>query len=342
MTAWVTILVLILANALYVSAEYAAVGARRSRMRRLGADGNRRATRLLQYIESPAGLVRYVSASQIGITLGSLMLGAYAQAVFGGPVGRLLASWVHLAPDTARSVAEVSILTGLTGAQLVLGELVPKALALQYPTETALLTVQPMLWSLAFFRPFAAVLNAAANLLLRLFRSNLSGHRHIHSPDEIDLLIAESRNGGLLEADEQERLHRALRLGLRSARELMVPRDRLTMLPVDTSWEDVLRTVSASPFSRIPVYRGTADHIIGTLRVKDLVARYIAEGPVPLERLIRPVARLRADLPADRVVSLLRERRVHQAVVVDTPGRAIGLITIQDVLNELLGAGVKA
>ena len=117
----------------------------------------------------------------------------------------------------------------------------------------------------------------------------------------------------------------------------MVPLDRLTMLRVDTPWEEVVRAVSGSPFSRIPVYRDAPDRIVGTLRVTDLVSRYISEGPLPLERLARPVVELAHDLAADRVVTVLREKRAHQAVVVDRPGHAIGLITIQDVLSELLG-----
>jgi putative hemolysin len=336
-TVWVTVALFILANALYVGAEFGAVGVRRSRIRRLSDDGNARARRLLPFIENPAALVRYVSASQIGITLSSLTLGAYAQAMFGVPLAASLARWLTLDAAAAHATAEAGILIGLTAGQVVLGELVPKSLALQYPTEVALFTILPMQWSLAIFRPFAALLNHTAVFVLRILGSTASTHRHIHSPDEIELLIAESRDGGLLEPEEHRRLHRALRLGLRSARDLMVPINRLTMLRLDTPWPEVMRVVAASPFSRIPVYQDAPERITGTLRVKDLVTRYVAEGPLPLERLIRPVAELAHDLPADRVLSVLRERRMHQAVVVDRPGHAIGVITIQDVLSELLG-----
>jgi CBS domain containing-hemolysin-like protein len=337
-TVWITVAVCIFVNALYVAAEFGAVGVRRSRIRRLSDDGHRLASWLLPFIENPAELVRYLSASQIGITLSSLTLGAYAQAAFSLALAGSLAAWVSIDARTSRSIAEAIILLGLAGAQLILGELVPKSLALQHPTEVALFTILPMRWSLAIFRPFAALLNRSATLVLRLFGAKTSTHRHIHSPEELELLIAESRDGGLLEPDEHRRLHRALRLGLRSARDLMVPRDRLTMLRIDTPWEDVLRTVTASPFSRIPIYRDAPDRIVGTVRVRDLVARYVAEGPVPLQRLLRPIAEINQDLPADRVIDVLRDRRAHQAVVVDTPGHAVGLVTIQDVLNELLGS----
>jgi CBS domain containing-hemolysin-like protein len=119
----------------------------------------------------------------------------------------------------------------------------------------------------------------------------------------------------------------------------MVPLARLTSLSIDLPWDEVVRSVAASPFSRLPVYRGSPDHIVGTLRVKDLVHRYITHGPTDLRQLMRPVVRVQQDLPADRVVTVLRERRAHQAVVVDAADRPLGLITIQNLLEALLGAG---
>jgi putative hemolysin len=224
----------------------------------------------------------------------------------------------------------------------VLGELVPKSLALQFPTQVALATVLPMRWSLVVFRPFLALVNGSATTVLRWAGMSGASHRHIHSPDEIEMLLVESRDGGLLEPDEQQRLHRALRLGVRTARDLMVPLEKLTMLKDDTPWPDVVRVVAASPFSRLPVYRDAPDSIIGTLRVKDLLHHYVLEGEPPaLGRLARPLARVAHSLPADRVIALLRERRVHQAVVTDDQGRVLGLITIQDVLAEFLGGSRK-
>jgi len=244
---------------------------------------------------------------------------------------------------SATSTAAIVVLVLLTAAQVVLGELVPKSLALQFPSQVAIATLLPMKWSLAVWRPFIALLNGSAVGLLKLVGIGVSGHRHIHSPEEIEMLIAESRDGGLLEPHEQRRLRSALRLGLRSARDLMVPLEKLTMLPVDTSWEDTVRLVAQSPYSRLPVYRDLPDRILGTLRVKDFVIRYVTEGPPPsIENLLRPVARVLHTVPADQVITILRERRMHQAVVTDEADRAIGLITIQDVLAQFLGSGMEA
>ncbi|MCC7042428.1 MAG: HlyC/CorC family transporter [Acidobacteria bacterium] len=340
--AWLIMALLIGANALYVAGEFAAVGVRRSRVRRLADDGNWLARRLLPHVEDRAALDRYVGTSQIGITLSSLMLGAYAQATLSLWLAPILERLFALTDLSALSAAVVVVLVVLTAAQLVLGELVPKTLALQYPTGTALATVLPMEWSLVAFRPLLTILNGAALIALRRLGAGDHGHQHLHSPEEIDLLIAESRDGGLLEPEEQQRLRRALHLNRRSAADLMVPRDRLTMIEVSASWNDVLQTVLSSSFSRLPVFRNTRDEIVGVLRVKDVVERYATTGAVPVETLMRPVLQIDASLSADRVLATLRERRAHSAVVVDSDRRALGLVTIQDVLSELLATDQAA
>jgi putative hemolysin len=337
-TVWAVISLLILINAGYVAAEFAAVGVRRSRIRQLAEEGHWLARRLLPVVEDASALDRYVGVSQIGITLSSLVLGAFAQATLAVSLAPHLAGWFTLDSDSASSAAAVVILLTLTTAQVVLGELVPKSLALQLPTQVALATVLPMRWSLAVFRPFLAVVNGSATAVLRALGMGNAGHRHIHSPQEIEMLLVESRDGGFLEPDEQDRLHRALRLGVRTARDLMVPLDRLTMLQDSTPWSEVVRIVAASPFSRLPVYRDTPDNVIGTLRVKDLLHYFVLEGEPPsIAALARPLFRIAASRPADRIIAQLRERRVHQAIVVDDNDRVIGLITIQDVLAEFLG-----
>ena len=174
--------------------------------------------------------------------------------------------------------------------------------------------------------------------LLKLLGMSSTGPRHVHSPEEIELLIAESRDGGLLEPLEQVRLHRALRLGLRTARQLMVPRARLAAIDASTPFEDVLRVVATSPYSRLPVYRGSLNHIAGILHTKDLVMDYISgTGGASILPLLRPIVRVRDSMPADRLLAFLRERRSHQALVEDDHGQVAGLITLEDVVAELLG-----
>ena len=331
------IVLLILFTALYVAAEFGAVGARRSRLRRLAEDGNALAARVLPVVEDPRELDRYIAVSQIGITLSSLLLGAYGQASLAPRVSPLVEQLMGVDRATAESTTAVVVLLSLTALAMILGELVPKSLALQDPTRMALATVLPMQWSQRLFSWSIDVLNGSGLLILRLLRVPSAGHRHVHSPEEIELLIAESRDGGLLEPEEQVRLARALRLGLRTARQLMVPRERLAALEVDTAFEDVLRAVTASPYSRLPVYRGSIDSVLGILHTKDLVTDFVQGGEGSVRSLLRPIVRVRDTMPADRLLGYLRDRRSHQAIVVDEHGRVAGLITLEDVLAELLG-----
>ena len=332
------ILLLILVTALYVAAEFAAVGARRSRLRRLAEDGNPLAARILPVVDDPHELDRYIAVSQIGITLSSLILGAYGQAAVAPRVAPLLSRIGGLDPAAAQSTAALVVLLVLTVLAMIVGELVPKSLALQNPTRAALATVLPMQWSLHLFSWAIKALNGSGALLLKLLRVPSTGHRHVHSPEEIELLIAESRDGGLLEPEEQIRLHRALRLGLRTASQLMVPRARLVAIDIATPLEQVPRFVAASPYSRFPVYRTDLDDVVGMLHTKDVVTEHVkGMGRRSLAAMLRPIPRVPHDMPADRLLTFLRERRSHQALVTDVEGRVSGLITLEDVVAELLG-----
>jgi CBS domain containing-hemolysin-like protein len=332
------IVALIVFNAVYVAAEFSAVSARRSRIRQLADRGNPLATWLLPLVESPAALDRYIAACQIGITLSGLLLGAFAQRTIATRLAPLLAEWGSMQEVAAQSTAAAIVLLLLTVAQVIFAELVPKSLALQYPTQTALYTLVPMVPSLWLYRPFIRWLNGAGTLFLRLVGAPAQAHRHIHSPDEIELLIAESRDGGLLEPDEHQRLQRALRLGMRQAKQLMVSRRRIAAVDVETPLDQLIPTLAHSPYSRLPVYRGSIDNVIGMVHVKDLVRWRVTGGDdVAIASLVRPIATVHESVTADRVLMALRERRAHQALVVDEFGGTAGLVTLEDVISELLG-----
>jgi putative hemolysin len=330
--------VLILINAVYVGAEFAAVSVRRSRIQQLASEGNPLAAWLLPLIESRAALDRYIAACQIGITLSSLLLGAFAQRTIALELAPLFGRFGGLQEVAAQSTSAIVVLLLLTIAQVIFGELVPKSLALQYPTQTALYTLVPMVPSLWLYRPFIKFLNGSGLFLLRSMGLPSQTHAHIHSPGEIELLIAESRDGGLLEPDEHRRLQRALRLNLRQAKQLMVPRPRISALDINTPLDDVTALVAQSAFSRLPVYRDSIDNVVGVLHTKDLVRwRVSDEGETTLDRLLRPIASVHESVTADRVLRELRARRSHQALVVDESGGTAGLLTLEDVLSELLG-----
>jgi putative hemolysin len=332
------IVVLTLLTALYVAAEFGAVSVRRSRLRQLAEDGHWLARRLLPLIGEPHALDRYIAASQIGITLTSLVLGAFGEAAITPDLAPIVGRVFKLEPHTAASVAGIGVLLTLTIFNVILGELVPKSIALQFPTQTAVATVLPMEWSLWLYRGFISVLNGSSNLLLRLLRIHQTGHRHVHSPEELELLIAESRDGGLLEPDEHRRLQRALRLRLRTARQLMVPRERIQAVDANEPFDTVRARLAESPFTRVPVYRGTLDHLVGTINTKQLALRLLTGAPLrSLADLLRPVVTVPDSMPGDRLLTLFRERRAHQAIVLDAGSHVAGLVSLEDVLQDLLG-----
>src|SRR5215213_10156038 len=278
----VVVLVLIsltLVLAFYVAAEFAAVSVRRSRIQQRAEEGSATARKLLPILGDSHRLDTYVAASQIGITITSLVAGAYAQA---------FERWGGMQSAAAATTATITILVALTIVQMVLGELVPKSLALQNPTRIALWTVIPMLWSMRAMSVFIKLLNGSGGMLLRLMRVPMAGHGHVHSPEEIEFLIAESRRGGLIKPDEQLRLRHALQLGERTARELMTPRTRIRALDVDSTVGEAILFAIKSPYTRLPVYEESIDNIIGVVHVRDLAAAasHDAASP-PLRALMR-------------------------------------------------------
>jgi putative hemolysin len=332
-----TIIVLMIAfTALYVCAEFAVVSVRRTRLQQYADQGRALAVRLLPIVDNPAAIDRYIAASQVGITLTSLVLGAFGQATITPPLAQLLGT-VGLGQTAAYSVATFVVLLCLTASQMVFGELLPKAVALRFPTETAIYTFLPMAWSMRLFSPLIKLLNGSGLLLLRLLGVKHSGHRHVHSPEEIDFLLRESSEGGVIAPEELQRLHSALHLGTRKVTQLMVPRDQIVAISVDARAQEVLALATESPYTRLPVYRGTLDTIVGILHTKDVLMTQIDGGRVAVRRLLRPAVYAPASTAADQLLVMFREQHSQQAVVIDEQGKVVGLVTLEDALADLFG-----
>ncbi|HVS66018.1 MAG TPA: hemolysin family protein [Thermoanaerobaculia bacterium] len=338
---WGVIAFLIACNGLYVAAEFAAITVRRSRIRQMAEEGNRLARTLLPTIEEAQSLDRYIAACQVGITISSLVLGAYGQATLSESLMPLFERWGGLQAAAAQSTSTAVVLVGLTTLQMVLGELVPKSLALQYPTRLALLTVLPMRWSEKVLAWFIAVLNGSGWFILRLLGVEPKPHRHLHSAEEIRFFVAESREGGHLAPEEERRLGHALALTQRTARELMVPRTSIVAVDEREGLEAAIEVAATSPYTRLPVYRETLDRIVGVVHAKDLAAAFLAEdgadGARDLASLTRPILIVHERMSADRVLALMREQKGVMAAVVDERGGTAGIVTTEDILTELLG-----
>jgi len=332
------ILVLVTVNALYVAAEFAAVGARRTRISELATNGDRVAQRLLPIMEDHQQLDRYIAACQIGITLSSIVVGFYGQAQLAPYIQPLLSSLGGLQDGAVAAISVILILVVLTLVQVVFGELLPKSVALRYPERLALATMRPMKWSLFVLRPFIAVLNGSAFAIMRAFGVSVtSEHSHVHSPEELEVLFRESARGGLIDAGEREMLQNVLHLQDRLARQIMVPRNRMDMVSIDGQPADVYRTVLASPHTRFLVFEGTSDTIVGVLHLKDLALAVRQNAEQTLQPLVREVLLLPETVSVSELWEQMRQTKHHLVVLFDEYGGVSGLVTLEDVLEEVFG-----
>lgn len=334
----VLLAVLIAANAFYVLAEFAAVSARRTRLRAQAEQGDGLARAALEQIEPPERLDDFVAACQVGITLSSLALGAVGQA----QLAPLVVPWFGWLGDAERigahSAAAALVLVGLTALQMVLGELVPKSLALYAPIRAVRWAAVPMRWSSRLLAWFVRALNGSGRLILRAVGHPATGHAHVHSPEELELLVAESGTEGLLELDESRRLRRALELRRRRARHLMTPRPRVQALDADLPAEELAEIVLNGPYTRYPVYRGDRENVVGILHSRDLAARLLAGEPVsPLDPMLHPVVMVPETMPSDEVLRVMHRNRALQLVVLDEFGGLAGIVSASDLLREVLG-----
>jgi CBS domain containing-hemolysin-like protein len=267
------------------------------------------------------------------------VLGAFGQATLGLALGEWLqrAAGMEMAP--ALGLSATIVLVVLTSAQVVLGELIPKTVALQFPVRTALYTYLPMKWSLVVMTPFIAFLNGSGNIVLRLFgASHARGHHHVHSPEEIEMLVSEGAATGAIAPDESDRLRAGLQLSRRTARELMVPRDRIAGLDLREPVEHLFERIERSPYTRLVAFQGSLDDVRGFVHVKDVASHLARDGrPVDLPGLLRPLLRLPGGLSAERVLGQLRQHRARLALIVNDAGDVEGLVTLQDLVSELLG-----
>lgn len=335
MTEFLVVALLIAVNAVYVAAEFAAVSVRKTQLRQLSQQGNAMAARLLTEIDNPLHLDRYIAACQVGITLSSLILGAYSQNQLSG----LLKPWYQSMGFThGVAISAVTVLVVLTIVQVLIAELVPKSLALQYTLRVALATYWPMRWSLVVFSGSIRFLNGCGHWILRLLGHQPGSHHHIHSPEEIDMLLVDSRDGGFLEPDEHQRLHQALQFGMRNVNQIMVPTRQVEFIDLSDPQEQLWQQILDSPFSRLPAYREDMDHIVGIIHTKDVVNHLLQGDEMPpIESLLKPAQYVLENVTVERLLTMMRQKRANMLVVINEYSDMEGLVTLEDVLGELLG-----
>ncbi len=326
------IAIMVVANALFVAAEFATVGSRKSRVQEIAENGNRAAQGLLAILQDPKRLDNYVAGCQVGITLSSLIAGAYGQAQLTPLLTPLLGA------VGGAVTAIIIVLLAVTVVQVVLGELLPKTVALRYPEALAMATMWPMKVSLLIFKPLIFIFNGTAFALMRLFRLNVDhSHTHIHSPDELEGLYRESAAGGLIDADERNMLAGALGLSSRTVREILTPRTRMTTLTASETVGEALARIAKAPYSRFPVTGESTEEIVGIVHIRALFAAFARDPGVLVEAVARPPLVVAEMMPVPKLWQILRKNGRRTAMVINEYGSVAGMVTLEDALEEVFG-----
>ncbi len=334
----VAVAVIVAANGFFVAAEYGLVTVRRTRMQELDAQGSRSAKRVLRLLEQPP---RFISAIQLGVTLSSLGLGAIGEPV----ISRLLERPLDLLPDSwhtsvATTISVILAFTILSYFHVVMGEIVPKSFTLQYPERVALFAAGPVSSFYVIFRPFIWVLVRSSAAVLRWFGVTASsGVTLVHSEEELKMLVTASREKGVLEEEEQEMLHKVFEFADKDAVDVMVPRPDVVAVPVDLPVQEVLRLVLSHPFTRYPVFEEELDDIVGVLHVRDLFSALHERGleSTDLRTILREAIMVPETKPLDELLAEFQRTSNHLAIVVDEYGSVEGLVTLEDLLEEIVG-----
>jgi CBS domain containing-hemolysin-like protein len=327
------VFLLVLANGFFVASEFALVGVRRSRVETLAASGSRGARRLLGLLDD---LNAYISATQLGITMASLALGWIGEPV----VARILEEPLkpYLSETALHTVSFAVAFTIITFLHIVLGELAPKTMALEMAERVALAVSWPMLAFYKIFRWPIRLLDWAGTRTVRLLGLRPShGHASVYTDEELRHLIGVSQRSGQLEAQEQQLLDRVFEFGDAEVREAMVPRTEVEALPASATLEECRAAFLSTGYSRLPVYRERLDDIAGLLFRKDLDMGQARPEAFDLERLVRPPVFIPATASLGDALKQMQAARVHFVFVLDEHGGLEGILTLEDLLEEIVG-----
>jgi putative hemolysin len=318
---------LILLNAYFVAAEYGLVTARKTRIRELEEQGNRRARAVLRIVADPP---RFIAAMQLGVTGTSLAIGALGEQALARVFDPILASVIAFA---------LAFLI-ITFLHVVVGELVPKGVALGHAETTALAVSAPVRGFFVLFKPLIWILQRSSELILRaLGLQPPGGEVDVYSEAELKMLLSRSTEEGELEQEEQEMLYKVFDFADKEVSAVMVPRPEVVALSIDLPPEEALAAVIESPYTRYPVYRASLDDVVGILHVRDLFSALNDRGiaGVELDQLVRPAHIVPETKDLAALLTEFRRANQHMAIVVDEYGELEGIVTLEDLLEEIVG-----
>lgn len=336
---------LILMNGLFVAAEFAIVGSNRTRVEGMAENGSRSARYVRRVLSSPSNQDRYIAIAQLGITLATIGLGMYGEPAIAGWLYGPLEAWLGIGTALSHTIGTILAVSVMTYFHVVIGEMIPKALALQSPEGTAVKISPAMRLVGVVFRPAVFLLNGVAVFLLKLLGVPAADESsRFHSPRELEHLVEESHEGGTLDEGQRRMIANIFDFSEREVRQVMTPRTRVSGLPLSGVPDEIERSIQRSKYSRLPVYEGDLDNIVGILHVKDFIKwrlRNLSGDPAAekfdFDSLLRRAPRLPEHAPADRLLKAFKQLRVHMAVVTDEYGGTAGIVTMEDLIEEVVG-----
>lgn len=327
---------LLFANAFFVATEFALVSVRKTRLAQLSKEGNKLAKIALDSINH---LDRSIAAVQLGITIASIGLGWVGEAA----LVKLIQPLFNFLPDSMQAVATHSLAVSIAFAlitfmHVVIGELMPKSIAIQHPETTALVVAKPMSFITKIFTPFIFLLNGFGNWLLSLMKIPPAHVGHlVHTVEELDMIIDESHKEGVLNDTEKDILQNVFKFSDIMAKQVMVPRPDVVSIPIDISQEELKKLTIENQYTRYPVYEEDLDKVVGILHLKDLYTLIIEGKEIILKDILRPAILVPETLTIDKLVHEFKTKRAQMALVIDEFGGVSGLVTLEDVLEEIVG-----
>ena len=329
-------LVLILINAFFASTETAVVSLNENRIRKQAEDGDPLSVKMLQMIESPT---RFLSTIQVCITLSGFLGSAFAADSFASVLAGLIlsAGFTLLSPAVLNTVCVVLITLVLSYFTIVLGELVPKRIALQSPEKVARFSCKTILIVSRLFSPMVWMLTVSTNAILRLFRINPNDSGEEVTEEEIRMMVDIGSESGAIEQDERAMIENIFEFNNSTAADVMVHRMDVIAIQVDSTDEEILNTIRSSGLSRFPVYGEDTDDIIGMLNTRDFLLNTHSKPRKSLRQLLRKPYMIPETVPADTLFNNMQKQKVHFAIVVDEYGGMSGIVTMEDLLEEIVG-----
>ncbi|MBY0088066.1 MULTISPECIES: hemolysin family protein [Brevibacillus] len=329
----ILVMILVLLNGFFVATEFAIVKVRESRIAQLAAEGNKRAVDVERVLHN---LDAYLSACQLGITLASLglgWLGEPAVAHLLHPVFR----YFHLNETVVTSISFIIAFSVITFLHIVLGELAPKTLAIQYSEKVVLAVAKPIQLFYKIMYPFIQMLNWSASHFLGLFHISLEPHQEAHTEEEIRILVNESHKSGLIDQTELMLVDNIFDFSETMAREIMVPRTDMVVLNLRDPFDENVKHVQNGRFTRYPVVDGDKDHVVGSLHIKDMLTGLLEGESHDLQTFMRPILTVPETISISRLLTMLQKQRGQMAIIIDEYGGTAGLVTLEDIMEEIVG-----